>query len=82
MLPQQRSAGGEHLHQSHPRPPGAGGAEKGGNGGDPGGLGRRLPPDGAEVAYWSNFVTDIQGHISRALLRKQIVSPNEVVKTV
>ena len=45
-LPQQRSAGGEHLHQSHPRPPGAGGAEKGGNGGDPGGLGRRLPPDG------------------------------------
>lgn len=36
----------------------------------------------AEVAYWSNFVTDIQGHISRALLRKQIVSPNEVVKTV
>ena len=44
--PKQRSAGGEHLHQSHPRPPGAGGAEKGGNGGDPGGLGRRLPPDG------------------------------------
>ena len=36
----------------------------------------------AEVAYWSNFVTDIQGYISRALLRKQIVSPNEVVKTV
>ena len=25
-----------------PRPPGAGGAEKGGNSGDPGGLGRRL----------------------------------------